>query len=160
MTRTMMSVTCFVAKGSSPCPQSGVFPVLPSCSGYYGCYPVGDSLVSTGIVACTGSQVYDPSALACVDSISAPGEPTCGVSDIVVADTVECNAFYICSGGNILGEKICCGEGEVFNPDTSSCTTDSSGVTCPTDNPCYDGEVTKSCESDASTTAISSPITL
>lgn len=101
--------------------------------------------MATDIVYCSSPQVFDPLASSCVNSIADPGLPTCGVDDFVVADTVECNAFYVCSSGSPLGEKICCGEGEVFNEDTPGCEPDTGSVTCPVVNPCYSGEVVKTC---------------
>ena len=144
--RTLIPEQCFIG---SLCPQDGVFPVLPSCSGYYACYTVGGSVMSTGIVSCVDpTPVFNPDTLACEASISGPATPTCGASDIVTADTVECNAFYVCNSGATVGEKICCGEGEVFNPATISCEADTGSVTCASVSPCYDGEVVKSCAPD------------
>ncbi|XP_045138027.1 uncharacterized protein LOC123520147 isoform X1 [Portunus trituberculatus] len=128
------------------CTEDGIFPLLPSCSGYYGCYTVGGSVVSTGIVSCSESTpVFNPDTLACEASISGPATPTCASDDIVTADTVECNAFYVCNSGATVGEKICCGEGQVFNPATVNCEADTGSVTCPTVNPCYTGEIEKKC---------------
>uniref|UniRef100_A0A0P4VZ52 Chitin-binding type-2 domain-containing protein n=1 Tax=Scylla olivacea TaxID=85551 RepID=A0A0P4VZ52_SCYOL len=128
------------------CTEDGLFPLLPSCSGYYACYTLGGSVISTGIVSCSDpTPVFDPDTSSCVASITGPATPTCGASDIVTADTVECNAFYVCSNSATVGEKICCGEGQVFNPDTISCEADTGSVTCPTVNPCYTGEIEKKC---------------
>ncbi|MPC69582.1 hypothetical protein E2C01_063812 [Portunus trituberculatus] len=136
--------------------EDGIFPLLPSCSGYYGCYTVGGSVMSTGIVSCNEpTPVFNPDTLACEASISGPATPTCASDDIITADTVECNAFYICNSGAIVGEKICCGEGQVFNPATIRCEADTGSVTCPTANPCYTGEVVKVCETSTSTSASS-----
>lgn len=94
----------------------------------------------------TATPVYDPTTPGCVASISEPAPtPTCTSTDFVVADTVECNAFYVCSGGAVVGEKICCGEGEVFNAATPGCEPDTGSVTCPVVNPCFLGEVVKTC---------------
>ena len=122
--------------------------MLPSCSGYYACYTVGGSVISTGIVSCVDATIFNPDTSSCEASISGPATPTCGASDIVTADTVECNAFYVCNSGATVGEKICCGEGEVFNPATISCEADTGSVTCASVSPCYDGEVVKSCAPD------------
>ncbi|XP_063862150.1 uncharacterized protein DDB_G0271670-like [Scylla paramamosain] len=136
------------------CTEDGLFPLLPSCSGYYACYTVGGSVISTGVVSCSDpTPVFNPDTSSCVASITGPATPTCGATDIVTADTVECNAFYVCSNSATVGEKICCGEGQVFNPVTISCETDTGSVTCPTVNPCYDGEVVKACETSTSTSA-------
>lgn len=125
--------------------QAGLFPLLPNCNGYFACFDLAGTLTATDVVYCTSPQVFDPVAASCVDAIADPGLPTCATGDFVVADTVECNAFYVCAAGAPVGEKICCGEGEVFNEATPACEPDTGSVTCPVENPCFSGEVVKTC---------------
>lgn len=105
-----------------------------------------DTLTATEVVYCDSTTpVFDPVTATCVTSVAAPATPTCASTDFVVADTVECNAFYVCAGGSVVGEKICCGEGEVFNAATPACEPDTGSVTCPVVNPCYTGDVAMTC---------------
>ncbi|MPC27525.1 hypothetical protein E2C01_020697 [Portunus trituberculatus] len=96
--------------------------------------PTTSTVTTTEVTTTT-----EPTVTCTEASISGPATPTCASDDIVTADTVECNAFYVCNSGATVGEKICCGEGQVFNPATVNCEADTGSVTCPTVNPCYTG---------------------
>ncbi|XP_071516543.1 uncharacterized protein [Panulirus ornatus] len=136
------------------CTESGIFPVLPSCGGYYGCSPDGSGgFMASSVTDCDGEKVFNPDTGTCVDSID-PAEITCTAGQVAVADTVECNAFHICSGaGEVISGPICCpGEGQVFNSETMICEPDKGNVKCPTLNPCAT-EVTRSCLPPATTTS-------
>lgn len=119
--------------------QQGVFPVLDACTSYYACYanPQG-GLMASDIIPCDpDGSIFSPIDQTCVNpSVTLPPKPTsCEADSIVVPDEIECNAFYVCAGLEVIGEAICCPPDQVFNPDTVMCEA-STGASCGSDDPC------------------------
>ncbi|XP_071516531.1 uncharacterized protein [Panulirus ornatus] len=136
------------------CPETGMFPVLPGCGGYYACLPdASGALTPTDVIDCEGKKIFHPEKQKCV-RISTPSDVTCTAGQVAVADTVECNAFHICNGeGEPVRGPFCCpNEGHVFHGETLKCEPDTGAVKCPTPNPCPGSEAERFCLPSITTT--------
>lgn len=93
----------------------------------------------SSIIPCSpDGSVFSPIEKTCVDSsVTLPLKPTsCEAGSIVVPDAIECNAFYVCAGVDVIGEAICCPPDQVFNPNTVMCEASTDGASCGSDDPC------------------------
>lgn len=125
----------------------GLFPVLPTCNKYYACIAQGSEFEATSLVDCDPGKVFNSETGTCTDPADLEIDPLadCSGDNIVVGDSVECNAFHVCSSGESI-YKVCCPTDMVFNVDTMICEEDNGQVMCPTVDPCDKTEYTYDCQ--------------
>lgn len=95
--------------------------------------------MASDITPCTpDGSIFSPIEKTCVNpSVTLAPKPTaCDAGSIVIPDEIECNAFYVCAGLEVIGEAICCPPEQVFNPDTMVCEDSTDGASCGSDDPC------------------------
>ncbi|XP_066990370.1 chitin-binding domain protein cbd-1-like [Macrobrachium rosenbergii] len=141
------------------CEKPG-FTTLPGCKTYYGCFPDPSDptkLKPSETFECTeAEEVFDVSKGKCVSTAF-----ECNSGDMgAQMDTVECDAFYVCADGKLLGGKQCCDEGQRFDSAKMQCVAAAqvSDDKCPSVSECIDpSSIERACPAAAAQITTQSP---
>ncbi|KAK7081087.1 hypothetical protein SK128_003675 [Halocaridina rubra] len=131
------SSACITAPPLPDCTEPGLH--LYGCLGAYFCPFPGAQPDDVNMITCQAGELFDIASSDCIPTEDVKIDDfTCSASSLdgAIADTIECNAFYICLFGEQQGNKLCCPEGEFFSASSMTCTTDLSQVQCPEAHPC------------------------